>query len=288
MQIMKRFTLIALVLMLSALAIIPVAGQDNGAKTRFVHAIPGASAVDIYVDGQLAVSSLEFGSATDYIALPAGEHALTVTQEDAATALWEQSLQFADESVSTLVASSIDPLEFTQYTDDLNPLPLGKARFTAIHAIADADPVDVVLATGQPVIPALTYNQPYGTLDLPAMTYDLAIVPVGDSLENALIPAATYALDSGTSYVALAYGTANDPQVLLLSAPTNGEGQGGALRLIHGVPEAPAVDVYVNDVLLAPALAFGELTEYIALPEGDYTREMGGGWPSPRALHVKA
>ncbi len=271
MQIMKRFTLIALVLMLSALAIIPVAGQDNGAKTRFVHAIPGASAVDIYVDGQLAVSSLEFGSATDYIALPAGEHALTVTQEDAATALWEQSIQFADESVSTLVASSINPLEFTQYTDDLNPLPLGKARFTAIHAIADADPVDVVLATGQPVIPALTYNQPYGTLDLPAMTYDLAIVPVGDSLENALIPAATYALDSGTSYVALAYGTANDPQVLLLSAPTNGEGQGGALRLIHGVPEAPAVDVYVNDVLLAPALAFGELTEYIALPEGDYT-----------------
>ncbi|MBK8028548.1 MAG: DUF4397 domain-containing protein [Chloroflexi bacterium] len=271
MQFLKRFTLIALVLMLSALAIIPVAGQDNGAKARFVHAIPGASAVDIYVDGQLAVSSLAFGSATDYIALPAGDHALTVTQEGATTALWEQSLTFADQSASTLIASSIEPLEFTQYTDDLNPLPLGKSRFTAIHAIADADPVDVILATGQPVIPGLTYNQPYGTLDLPAMTYDLAVVPVGDSLENALIAAATYALDSGTSYVALAYGTANDPQALLLSAPTNGDGQGGALRLVHGVADAPAVDVYVNDVLLAPALAFGELTEYVALPAGEYT-----------------
>lgn len=279
MQFVKRFTLIGLVLLVLALAIIPVLGQDNGAKARFVHAIPGASAVDVYVDGQLVVSSLAFGSATDYIALPAGEHGLTVTEANASTPLWEQAITLANQSASTFVASSLNPLQFTQYTDDLNPLPLGKARFTAIHAISGADAVDVLLATGQPVIPALAYNQPYGTLDLPAMVYELAVVTVGEALENALVPANAYPLNSGTAYILLVYGTAADPQSLLISAPTEAEIDGGSLRFVHGVAAAPAVDVYIDETLVAPSLAFGSLTEFMALPAAEYNvsvRAAGG------------
>lgn len=271
MQFVKRILLIVLVLTVLALAIIPVLGQDGGAKARFVHAIPGASAVDIYVNGQLAVSSLAFGGATDYIALPAGDHTLTVTQQGAADPLWTQNATFAAQSASTLIASSINPLMFTQYADDLNPLALGKARVTAIHAIADADPVDVVLSTGQPVIAALEYNQPYGTLDLPAASYDLAVVPVGDALENALINSASYSLVSGTSYVLVAYGTSADPQALVLTAPTDAEIEGGAVRFIHGFPAGGDVDIYVDDTLVVPSLAFGALTEFMALPTGSYT-----------------
>ncbi|MBE2271612.1 MAG: DUF4397 domain-containing protein [Anaerolinea sp.] len=270
MQNLKRFTLIAFVLIL-ALTLTPTLGQADSARARFVHAVPGASAIDIYIDGQLAVSSLEFGSATDYIALSAGEHALTVTTMGESTALWEQPLTLANESAVTLVASSISPLQFNEFVDDLNPLPLGKFRFTAVHAVADAPAVDVILEDGRPVVPGLQYNEAFGTFDLTSANFRLAVVPEGAALADALIPVADYPLASSTSYMALVYGTAADPQIMLLSAPVQAEIVGGSGRFIHAVPDAPAVDIYLNETLIAPALAFGNITEYMALPSGDYS-----------------
>ena len=49
---------VALLVILSATSAL---AQGTG-LVRFVHAIPGASGVDIYSDGQLAASNLEFGA----------------------------------------------------------------------------------------------------------------------------------------------------------------------------------------------------------------------------------
>jgi hypothetical protein len=40
--------------------------------------------------------------------------------------------------------------------------------------------------------------------------------------------------------------------------------------VLHAVPDAPKVDVYEDDQLIAKALAFGEYTDYIPVPEGNY------------------
>lgn len=42
------------------------------------------------------------------------------------------------------------------------------------------------------------------------------------------------------------------------------------IRLLHAVPDAPAVDAYVNDRLVARNLAYRNFTSYIKLPIGSY------------------
>jgi uncharacterized protein YraI len=277
---LKRLTVIGAACLLLLLSFTSALAQtgSNG-RVRFVHVIPGASAIDIYVDSELTVSALEFGQSSLYVTLPAGDHNVTVTQAGVTTALWEQPLPVATGSAQTLVAATTEPLIFQAFQDDLAALPLGKARFTAIHAIADGPAVDVVLSDGRPVVSGLQYNQIYGTLDLPALTYELAVVPTGESLDNAIVEVQPYGLSSGTSYDLLIYGTAARPQALLLGASGSGADNMGFIRLAHGIPDGPAVDVYMNTVLVAPSLDFdGGSTEYIAAAPGPYevtVREAG-------------
>lgn len=277
----KLVLLYALVALLSLMVSGAALAQSDGGQVRFVHAIPDAAAIDIYADGQLVVSNLESGEVSLYVNLPAGDHNLTVTQTGVTTMLWEQPLRVASNSAQTLIVATTQPLLFQAYTDDTTPLELGKARFTAVHAIPNGPAIDLVLASGQPVISNLSFNQVYGTLDLPVRGYDLAAIPNGGTLEDAIIPAQTYPLASGSYYVLLVSGTVNSPQAQLISVPVNGDASGGHVRIAHAIPDAPAVDVYFGDTLVAPSLAFGsDATDYMAVPAASYevsVREAGSG-----------
>lgn len=45
----------------------------------------------------------------------------------------------------------------------------------------------------------------------------------------------------------------------------------GYLRVLHAVPDAPNVDVYANDKLIAQNLSYSQYTKYLPIPEGTYT-----------------
>jgi hypothetical protein len=266
----KRLLWIVLLLVAALAMTIPAGAQGEG-QLRFVHAIPGAAAVDVYTDGQLTLQSLTFGTASSYIAVPAGAHQISVTQSGVTTPLWQQEVIVGENTAQTLVASSTEPLAFTAFTDDLNSIAPGNTRLTAIHAIAGGPAVDVLLSDGRLVIPNLQYNQPFGTFDVPAGVYEIGIAPAGGSLDEPLLPATPFALSSGTSNIVVVYGTIASPRALLLSEPTAGESAGGFVRVAHAIPGAPAVDVYINDALTIPSLVFGDAVGYLALPAGSYS-----------------
>lgn len=50
----------------------------------------------------------------------------------------------------------------------------------------------------------------------------------------------------------------------------NNDGSMSYVRVLHAVPDAPNVDIYANENLIASDLAFGEYTDYIPVPEGTY------------------
>ncbi|NWG15962.1 MAG: DUF4397 domain-containing protein [Chloroflexi bacterium] len=257
--------------LLFVLATGALAQSPDGAQMRFVHAIPQAPAVDIYTDGELTLQNLAYGQASGYINLPAGEHQLSVTAAGDSTPLWQQTVSPTAGAAITLVAAPSSPPAFLIYQDDISPLPLGKARFSAIHAIPTAPGVDITLADGRVALPGLTFGQPAGSLDLDtSFTYDFVVVPTGQTPTDAIVTPDPLAFTSGVSYALLVYGPADSPSSLLLAAPAAAEAAGGLVRLAHGVAGAPAVDIYLNDALFAPALEFGEMTEHIALPTGDY------------------
>ncbi len=268
----RRFWLLTLVALAMLALAVPISAQadDAPARVRFLHALPGAGAVDVYIDDQLTLSELAFGAPSLYVSMPAGNHTVTVTQSGVTTALWQQTITPTAGVSLTLIVASTSPLEFTVYQDDLNPLPEGKSRVTGIHAIAGGEGIDVLLADGRALVPGLQYGTPYGTLDIPTGVYELAIVSEGDSVDAALVPVTPFSLNSSTSYALVAYGTPSLPNVLALSAQAFPADNAGGLRLVHAVAGADAVDVYLNDLLVAPALSFGSSTVFMPVTEGDY------------------
>lgn len=265
-------------LLLALMLFVVLGAQAQSGDTglvRFFHGIPGASSVDIYTAGQLTAANLPFGEATEYVNVPAGQHRLTVTPNGVTTPLWEQDITVISGQAVTMVVSSFSPpVTFSGFADVLDPLPLGKARFTAIHAIADAPAVDIVLEDGRPVLPQLSYNQPAGTLDVPVFSYPMVVVPSGASVENALASLGPLPLNSGASYILVLYGTAAAPQAALLSSPTRPDGDSAFVRFAHGIPGAPGVDVVVNETVVAtltdPAGGRSD-TRYLAVPPGTYS-----------------
>ena len=47
-----------------------------------------------------------------------------------------------------------------------------------------------------------------------------------------------------------------------------------ALKVMHGVTDAPAVDIYANGELLVENLAYGDFQGYLQVPVGDYTLDI--------------
>ncbi len=269
-QLRRSIAVFAVLALMLAIGSSAVMAQGGTAMIRFVHVIPGASAVDIYTDGQLTARNLNFGSATTYASLPAGDHQVTVTPADATNVLWQQVVSAGDGAALTLVAASANPPSFLVYNDDLNPLDLGKARLTAIHAISGASDVDLLLTDGRPVIPGLSYGVQAGTLDVPSYAYDFALTASGGSASAPLLTANGVSLSSGTSVILLVYGAPDSPSVMTLTQATRPNGAAGFLRVMHGIDGAPAVDVTVNGTLFAPNLALGGYTSHVAVAPGTY------------------
>src|SRR5690606_34050630 len=93
MPVFKRLLISLLLLAILVAGAGVLAQPGDSALLRFVHTIPGASPIDVYVDDVLTVSGLPFGEATTYINVPPGTKAIKATPSGASIALWEQTLE---------------------------------------------------------------------------------------------------------------------------------------------------------------------------------------------------
>lgn len=269
----------ALVLvMLLALSITGTMAQGT-AEIRFVHLIPDAVPVDVYVNGTLAVKNLDYAQASNYITVPAGDHNIIATAAGLSAGLWEQNVSISESSQTTFIASDGILPQFTAFSDNLNTVAFGISRLAIIHALSGGETVSVQLAesvvlgdteqpAGSTIVPEIAYGAKSGEFDLPAQTYVVDVTPLGGS--DALVSNVALSLSSNSSYMAVIYGTASNPGVLLLSARTVPGEDTGLLRFVHGIVDGPTVDVLVNGSLIVAGLTPDNPTEHIALLSGDH------------------
>ena len=88
-----------------------------------------------------------------------------------------------------------------------------------------------------------------------------------------------FELEEGNSYVVVASGIVGDenyPFDLLPSTldPAAVDNAHFAVKVMHGVTDAPAVDIYANGDLLVENLDYGEFQGYLQVPVGDYTLDI--------------
>ena len=214
---LRRMPLILLAALIGVLGVTAASAQSDNAWVRIVHASPDAPAVDVWVNGEVAISGLAFGEATDYIELPGGDYDVAVTPAGAGAedAVIEATLTLENGAAYTVAAvgelAMIEPLVLQ---DNLAAPAEGMAHVRVVHAAPDAPAVDVAVADGPVLIEGLAFKSASDYLPVEAMTYDLEVRPAGT--EDVAIDVAGFNAEAGTVYTVMAIGLAGDGSLSVL------------------------------------------------------------------------
>ena len=247
-----------------------------------IHASPDAPAVDVWVNGAVAIEDLAFGSATDWIAMEPGSYDIAVTAADAAidTAVISATLDLeAGTNYNVAAVGLLADITATVFTTDTMDLGADMARVQVIHASPDAPAVDIAVTGGDVLVPGLEFPNASGALDVSAGPYDLEVRVAGT--KDVALPLPGVELEAGTVYDILAIGTLADSTLNVLVLTTMAASSEASpvaspvateanVRVIHASPDAPAVDVWVNGAVAIEDLAFGSATDWIAMEPGSY------------------
>ncbi len=183
----------------------PAAGQ---AWIRVLHGSPDAPAVDVYVDGNRAITGLAFGKITDYTPVPAGDHAIKVCASGSTTVcpIDVPKLPVADGKKYTIAATNKLAAITAQVIVDAPAAPTSdKAQLRVVHLSADSPSVDV-FANGSKVVTDLAYPKATDYFAVPGATYEVKVCAHAD---NAVCPIGPVALTlaNGSAYSVFAVGS---------------------------------------------------------------------------------
>jgi hypothetical protein len=159
----------------------------------------------------------------------------------------------------TLIALTNDPAEpFVEIPDN-------RAQLRAVHASPDAPNVDI-LVDDAVVASDVAFKGvlPYTAVNAGDRNIKVNATGTATSVIDATVP-----LSGGTDYTVLAVGFLADIEPLLLvddlTDPTPGNAK---VRVVHASPDAPPVDVLVDDVVVLTNVAFTDSSDYLEVPAG--------------------
>jgi hypothetical protein len=277
------------VLTLATLGALGAAGLPSAAvaadqgTVRFLHAAPGAPAVDIYVNGKKTVPNLGRGKITPYLDLNAGTYRYAIraagTPKRPNNIVLAGSVRVGTDRVATIAVTDRvnSPRLKVRVIRDTSERPFGAAKLRVVHLSADTPAVDVVVRGGDKVVSKLRFPNRTPYLTLPEGKYTFFVRPAGTRI-NALT-LRNVEVKAGQIYTAWAVGalTPRRGEFALRGVATNdvlpSRYDRTQLRVLHASPGAPNVDVYVNGAKAISDLAFGKATPddgtYLRLPSGD-------------------
>jgi hypothetical protein len=159
------------------------------------------------------------------------------------------------------------------------PAP-GDAEVRALHGVADAPSVDV-LVDGEVVLEEVVYKEGSGYLSVTEGEREVQVTVAGDA--EAVVLEEVLELAANARYTLIVLGEAAEEsefpiEALVLEDTTEAPEEGNIkVRVVHGVPGAPNVDVYVTgpagelaDPVLEDVPYKGFNEAYLEVPGGDY------------------
>ena len=123
-------------------------------------------------------------------------------------------------------------------------------------------------------IEAVPYRASTGLVELP-LSSNIGVAPTGESV----IASFPFELTATQKYVVVATGIVGDsehPFNLVASSlqEVAVDEEHFSLKVMHGVTDAPPVDIYANGGLLVENLSYGEFQGYVDVPANDYTLDI--------------
>jgi len=294
MKWIQRCAALAMVLGLAACG-----GSENdssppNAAIRISHLAPDAPKVNVNVDGAPLLTAVDYGSSSGLKPVAAGSHEVAVDgilPSGTATVIGPVSLDLKPDTQYDVLAvgklaGSGDTAFGPLVIERPNQGPTGgDIRVQVLHAAPGAPAVDIhVTAPGAALTSPTLANIPFKThsdpLTLPAGEYQIRLTLPGTV--DVVYDSGPLPLNAGADLLIAAIdnlGAGPSPVQLLAidgagATPLLSADEQAQLRVVHGVADAPAVDIRVNGVAPTAAplqgLAFKGNTGYLELAAADY------------------
>jgi len=266
-------------------------GPDR-ARIRALHLSPDAPNVDVLVDGagEPAFADVGFTEGSRYATLDADEHTfdVTATGEPESVVLTVEASLLGAGSYTAVAFDTLEGIQPLLLEDETRDAPADLVRLRAVHTAVGIGEVDlwVLPAGGEPELlyEDVGFGQAGDVIDVPSGAHVFGIDRDDDAEPDLVFELPD--LSAGTYVNLLAATDAGGAPFLLAQLPggitarvdaepatPEGPSEGNArVRVLHGSPDAPNVDVFVDDGT-DPAfenLTFTWGTEYAELPEGSY------------------
>ena len=285
----------------------PVDPPVPNTTVQILHASPDAPAVDVVVDGEEALSDVDYKVSSGWISLGEGTYTVEVQgilPDGNATVIGPADLTFDADTINTVVAlndvQNIEPLVLTQ---PQTPVSAGAARVWVLHAARNVQdlvggPVDVyVTAPGADLAaeaPLGSFNfketlPADGPAELPAGDYQIrvGVGTPGDPDFLLAFDSGTVTLADGADFVIAAVPSTIGQTAAVFQSPVSlvlldssgsseilSDGTLAGVRVVHASNDTPAVDVFADGAPLIEGLEFPDFAPapgYAPVPAGSYS-----------------
>ena len=259
---------------------------NSNFEIKLFNGISNIGGLDFYANDQLISENLGYGEFSEYLGISSqtdmiimkesgthnnvGSYSVDISQRTGETGIVFASGYYISEEVLAPVGMSIAyPNGLVERLENAVSTLDETASVQIIHN--SPYPVVDIYVDGTEALGDVPYRATTGLIDLPIST-TVGIAPAND----AIIASFPFSLVSGGHYVVTASGIVGDtdhPFDLVASTLDTAavDADHFALKVYHGVTDAPAVDIYANGSLLVDSLDYGDYAGYVQVPVGDYT-----------------
>ncbi len=287
---MKRKGFVLTATFLTLIAVLTGCSDDNDnpiippneASIRVLHGSPDAPNVDVLVDGQTALTDVPYKTASQFLSILAGTRNIKVNVAGTSTSVIDADIDFATDSLTTIIATNFAAQIEALVLDDEGTPPSGNLlRIRVVHSSPTAPPVDVyVTAPGAdinsatPTLSNVPFKANSNFLEIPEGDYQIRITATGS--KNPVYDSGTVPLNAGSILTAVAVdatgGASPVTLIVLTNDPTTPSieitDNRSRLRAVHASPDAPEVDILVDNTVVLGNVAFKEFLDYTAVSAG--------------------
>jgi len=266
-------------------------GDSGAPRVRAVQASPDAPDVDVFVDGEKVLADLPFRSASPYLEVTDGEREVKITAAgDPDTVAFDGTVEVesgTDYSLAAVGNLSEDSFEVLTLVDD-NEADYwqNQGSVRAVHASPDAPAVDCKVLLTDWYATTVSHGLEFTDVGEyePFSPYEQRLLVTAD---DTVVADDTLFIAEATSYTAYITGYASpddepaDAELEFFFVGESADGgevvdsddetDTGQVRVAHASPDAPNVDVFLNDDEVLSDVAFTTVSEYLDVPAGEQT-----------------
>ena len=281
---MKKFKLLTLISLVGFLAAAGLTGCDDDddpvkPQLRVLHMSYDAPAVNILIDNQIAAPNLTYPESSGYAKTKEGTRNITVVPNGGSTPVIDTDLTLdAARSYTALAVNAVASIEAIATEDDRDPVQ-DQAKVRFIHASPDAPAVDIRVgsASGPAVFGDAAFKDITDYIEVDGGDYVFTVTPAGNT-SSTVARYNPVTLENGQVYTIVAHGTLDaldEVPFAVRAFVDNGSGASfvdltdANVMAIHASPDAPPVDLLLDDQLVGEDLEFPNNTGYLPILSGE-------------------